>query len=74
MIEPALFTLKDVILIGGVLIGQIFTAGAIYGALKSELKHLRHADERHESSIKDAHERIDTIFRDGIAGAERRRR
>lgn len=42
-----------------VLIGQIFTAGAIYGAMRSDLKNLHTLVQDAKNMAKEAHTRLD---------------
>lgn len=44
------------------LVGQAFTAGAVYGAIKGDIKALVQAAENAKESADDAHKRIDNMF------------
>lgn len=51
-----------------ILLGQVFTAGAIYGALRSDIKHLIDRSNRCEENAGAAHQRIDTLLLHGGNG------
>lgn len=47
------------------LIGQAFTAGAVYGAIKGDIKALVHGVGSAQNSADDAHRRIDNLLMKG---------
>lgn len=54
--------MQDWLIIVGACAGQIFTAGAIYGAIKADIKNaIFKATDAHESA-NEAHKRIDNIL------------
>lgn len=44
------------------IMGQIFAAGAVYGAIKGDIKALIQTTSENRESIKKSHERIDDIL------------
>lgn len=55
----------DVLTVFGLFAGQIFTAGAIYGAIRGDIKGANEkAKDAHESAA-EAHQRIDALLLKG---------
>lgn len=44
-----------------VIIGQLFTAGAIYGAIRSDINAMRRDVDRHDHALDRLHDRIDNL-------------
>lgn len=62
--------IKDGFTIAAVVISQVFGAGAVYGAIRADFKHIARQIEDLKSESKDHRERIDLM----MAGQGRRRR
>lgn len=65
-------TVTDAFTLASIIMSQLFTAGAVYGAIKADLKHLHERTTAAHESAKRAHERIDTFYERG--GTTERRR
>lgn len=52
---------RDTIELVVLIVGQCLTAGAIYGAIRSDIAHMRGDLERHEHQLDRIHHRIDTL-------------
>ena len=68
---PDIGDVKDGFTIAAMVLGQVFTAGAVYGAIRGDIKHLHHAAANAQRDADKAHERIDEIYQRGVG--ERRR-
>ena len=48
-----------------VLVGQVFTAGAVYGGIRSDIRHSHAKAEAAQKSADQAHQRIDDVLLKG---------
>jgi hypothetical protein len=70
---PDVGDVKDGFTIAAMVIGQVFTAGAVYGAIRGDIKHLHYSVQSARESAKAAHERIDELYQGGVGGRSGRR-
>lgn len=60
--ETAVGDIKDAFTLGAFVVSQIFTAGAVYGAVRADLKHAHEKADNARDAAKSAHQRIDDIY------------
>ena len=52
---------RDSVELAVLIVGQVATAGAIYGAIRSDIRHMRNDLERHEHQFDRLQTRIDSL-------------
>lgn len=52
----------DFLEIGLAILGQVATAAAVYGGIRSDIRNLRERVQENGSAVAEAHRRIDSIF------------
>lgn len=57
--------MHDVLSLVGVLAAQLFAAGAVYGAIRSDLKNAKECAKEAKQEAAQAHQRIDNILMKG---------